>query len=32
MVSRVMKDLVAGGHVEVGDGVLRVRFPLPARW
>jgi CRP/FNR family cyclic AMP-dependent transcriptional regulator len=32
MVSRVMKDLVAGGHVEVGDRVLRVRFPLPARW
>ena len=32
MVSRVMKDLVAGGHVETGDRVLRVRFPLPARW
>lgn len=32
MVSRVMKDLETGGHVEVGDMGLRVRLPLPARW
>ena len=32
MVSRVMKDLVEGEHVKAGDGVLRMRFPLPARW
>ena len=32
MVSRVMKDLETGGHVEVGRVDLRVRLPLPARW
>jgi CRP/FNR family cyclic AMP-dependent transcriptional regulator len=32
MVSRVMKDLAEGKHVKAEDGVLRVRFPLPARW
>jgi CRP/FNR family transcriptional regulator, cyclic AMP receptor protein len=32
MVSRVMKDLETGRHVQVVDGALRLRMPLPARW
>ena len=32
MVSRVMKDLETGGHVEPVEGGLRVKLPLPARW
>ncbi|MBC7941591.1 MAG: Crp/Fnr family transcriptional regulator [Chitinophagaceae bacterium] len=32
MVSRVMKDLATGGHVEVMADTLRLRLPMPARW
>ena len=32
MVSRVMKDLETGGHVESSSGGLKVKLPLPARW
>ncbi len=32
MVSRVMKDLETGGHLRPGDGELRLKWPLPARW
>ncbi len=32
MVSRVMKDLETGGHVDPSATHLRVKLPLPARW
>ena len=32
MVSRVMKDLAAGGHVAAEGQALALRLPLPARW
>ncbi len=32
MVSKVLKDLVAGGHVYTQGGRLRVILPLPRRW
>ncbi len=32
MVSRLMKDLVKGEHVEVRGAQLMLRHPLPARW
>lgn len=32
MVSRVMKDLERGGHVQTGADLIRLRLPLPPRW
>ena len=32
MVSKVLKDLDAGGHVDTGGATLRLKLPLPARW
>ena len=32
MVSRIFKDLVAGGYVEVEDRLIRINRDLPPRW
>lgn len=32
MVSKVLKDLQAGGYIETGGPTLRLRRALPARW
>ena len=32
MVSRVMKDLVTGGYLSVGQDVITLIKPLPAAW
>jgi CRP/FNR family cyclic AMP-dependent transcriptional regulator len=32
MVSRILKDLVAGGYVEVERKIVRLRRPLPSAW
>ncbi|MGJ7511159.1 Crp/Fnr family transcriptional regulator [Variovorax sp. GT1P44] len=32
MVSRLLKDLAAGGYVEVAQGRMNVKGPLPTRW
>jgi CRP/FNR family cyclic AMP-dependent transcriptional regulator len=32
MVSRLLKDLAAGGYVEVTQGRMNVKGPLPMRW
>jgi CRP/FNR family cyclic AMP-dependent transcriptional regulator len=32
MVSKVMKDLEAGGHIDTAGATLRLKLPLPARW
>jgi CRP/FNR family cyclic AMP-dependent transcriptional regulator len=33
MVSKLLKDLAAGGHVSSRpDGRLAVRLPLPSKW
>ncbi len=32
MISRVMKDLENGGYVELREGRIGMRRPLPARW
>lgn len=32
MVSKVMKDLEAGRHIDTAGSTLRLRLPLPARW
>ena len=32
MVSKVMKDLESGGHIDTAGARLRLKLPLPARW
>ena len=32
MVSKVLKELEAGGHIDTRGAVWRLRLPLPARW
>ena len=32
MVSKVMKDLESGGHIDTAGVALRLKVPLPARW
>ena len=32
MVSKVLKDLEAGGHIDTAGATLRLKLPLPARW
>jgi hypothetical protein len=32
MVSRIFKDLVAGGYIQVDDRVITINKDLPPRW
>ena len=32
MVSRLLKDLAVGGYIEVSQGRMKVKGPLPSRW
>lgn len=32
MVSKVLKELEAGGHIDTRGAALRLKLPLPARW